>query len=149
MSFSSWGGWEWRWSRAQNKGFRTGSACLLSLTRGDSFSSRGKWRVARAICSQGKPSPGGGVTFAKFILWCTYRTFSAPIFCPIIHPSVCTFIDRKAPNFAQIGCFLQKFAKNTPKFLNSGSFVFDENPSIAVPNFAILKSIPKGRHIYI
>ena len=61
-------------------------------------------------------------------------TFSIPICCPITHPSV----------FFTIIC-----SKYT-QFLNFGSFVSDENPPIAIPNF--VKKHPKRQahiHIYV
>ena len=82
-----------------------------------------------------------GVTFAKIVHGCAcltpkiwlslYQVFAQ------LPTHQYTIFDRKAPNFAQIGCFLQWFAQNTPTlFFNLGSFICDENPPIAIPNFA-------------
>ena len=72
----------------------------------------------------------------------------------IIHASMYHFRwkgSNKAPNYAQIVCFLQQFAHNNPMYGISvyklGSFVSDENPPIAVPN--ITKSTPKDIHEYV
>ena len=67
-------------------------------------------------------------------------TFSIPIFCLISHPSVYHF-RKEAPNFDQIGCFLQWFAQYTPSFIRFGFPCLWWKPLIAIPNF--VKKCPK------
>ena len=55
-----------------------------------------------------------------------------------------TIFKRKAPNFDQIGCFLQWFAQNIPSWASSSLM----KPAIAIPNFA--KKHPKRQaHTYM
>ena len=111
----------------------------------DSFNSVSEDAAWQKSCFQ-RSTPGGLLTSKSYVdvpaePRVKNLTFSIPIFCPITLPSVYLF-DRKIPNFAQIGCFLQCFAQNTPNFFFSlGSFVSDENPPITIPNF--VKKHPK------
>ena len=91
-----------------------------------------------------------GVTFTKIVRRCAYQrsknlTFSIPIFCVISHPSVYHF-RKKSTQFWTIGCSLQLYAPNTPNLCNLGSFVSDENPQVAISNFA--KKHPKRQGTY-
>ena len=80
-------------------------------------------------------------TFTKIVcgcacrLWkfdCLYTNFFAQL--PIHHY---TILERIPPNFAQIGCFFAIIcSKYTPNLCNLGLSIFDENPPIAIPNFA-------------
>ena len=95
--------------------------------------------------------PGGGGSFIKIVLGCACRTskiwLSLYQFFAKFPTHQYTIFEKKAPNLDQIGCFLQQFAQNTPNLCNLGSFVSDENPPIAIPNFA--KKCPKRQaHIY-
>ena len=62
-------------------------------------------------------------------------TFSIPTFSTITHPSVYHF-RKKSTQFCSIGCFLPKFAQNTPNLYNLSSVICDENLPIAIPKFA-------------
>ena len=88
---------------------------------------------------------GGGGSFTKIVCGCACRTskiwLSLYQFFAEFPTHQYTIFERKAPNLDQIGCFLQQFAQNTPNLCNLGSFVSDENPPIAIPNFA--KKCPK------
>ena len=95
---------------------------------------------------------GGGGSFTKIVRGCACRTskiwLSLYQFFAKFPTHQYTIFERKAPNLDQIGCFLQQFAQNTPNLCNLGSFVSDENPPIAIPNFA--KKCPKRQaHIHI
>ena len=96
--------------------------------------------------------PGEGGSFPKIVRGCACRTskiwLSLYQFFAKFPTHQYTIFERKAPNLDQIGCFLQQFAQNTPNLCNLGSFVSDENPPIAIPNFA--KKYPKRQaHIRI
>ena len=88
---------------------------------------------------------GGGGSFTKIVRGCACRTskiwLSLYQFFAKFPTHQYTIFGRKAPNLDQIGCFLQQFAQNTPNLCNLGSFVSDENPPIAIPNFT--KRCPK------
>ena len=95
---------------------------------------------------------GGGVTLAKIVRGCACRTskiwLSLYQFFAQLPTHQYTIFDKKAPNFAQIGCFFTIICSKYTQFLNLGSFISDENPPIAIPNFA--KKHPKRQaHISI
>ena len=74
-------------------------------------------------------------------------TFSIPILNLISYPSVYHFrkkMTQFCPNWVLFTIFCLKYNQ----FLNFGSFVSDENPPIAIPNFEKKKNL-KGRHIYV
>ena len=75
-------------------------------------------------------------------------TISIPNFCLISYTHQYTIFERKAPNFDQIGCFLQYLAQNTPNLCILGSFVSDENPPIAIPNFTKKAPQKAGTYTY-
>ena len=94
---------------------------------------------------------GGGGFFHQNCTWMCLPdlenlTISIPIFCKISHPSVYHF-RKKSTQFASNWVLFTTIIPNIPNLCNLGSFVSDENPPIAIPNFA--KSAPKGRHIYV
>ena len=62
-------------------------------------------------------------------------------FLPNFPPISIPFSKEKHPIWIKLGAFYKKFAQNTPNLCNLGSFVSDENPPIAIPNFA--KKRPK------
>ena len=67
-------------------------------------------------------------------------------FLPNYPPISIPFLIEKhpiCPNWVLFTIICSKYTQ----FLNLGSFVSDENPPIAIPNF--VKSTPKGRHKYI
>ena len=122
----------------------TSKFLLLVLLLGNNGSRAVTWRAYH-------PEPGGG-SFTKIVRGCACRTskiwLSLYQFFAKFSTHQYTIFERKAPNLDQIGCFLQKFAQNTPDLCNLGSFVSDENPPIAIPNFA--KRCPKRQaHIRI
>ena len=118
------------------------------------FSWCNKWPVAHlnfvVPCNSMWEARGG--TFTKIVRGCACRTskiwLSLYQFFTQFPTHQYTILERKAPNFDQIGCFLQKIAQNTPNLCNLGSFVSDENPPITIPNF--VKKHPKRQaHICI
>ena len=91
-------------------------------------------------------STPGGVTLAKIVRGCACQTSKIGLslyqFFAQLPTHQYIIFDRKAPNFAQIGCI--KYTQ----FFNLGSFVSDENPPITILNFA--KKRPKRQaHIRI
>ena len=95
---------------------------------------------------------GGGVTFTKFVRGCALpdlgRPISIPIFLPNFPPIIIPFLKEKHPILTKLGAFYNNLPKNTPNLCNLGSFVFNKNLPIAIPNFA-KKAPQKGRHIRI
>ena len=61
-------------------------------------------------------------------------TFSILIFHPNYHPYMYTICNRKAPNFAHIGCFYDKFLQ-IHQIYEFGLLCLWWNPPIAVSNF--------------
>ena len=94
--------------------------------------------------------PGGGVTFPKILRGCACQTSKISLlytnFLPNFPPiSVYHFWKKRTlfwPNWVLFTIICPKYTQS-----NLGSFVSDENPTIAIPNF--VKKRPKGRHIYV
>ena len=82
------------------------------------------------------PSTPGGVTFAKIV---HMDVPAAPQKFDFLYTN---FSPNYPPNFAQIGCFLQQFAQNTPN-----SFISKKNLPIAIPNF-MKKYLKRQAHTY-
>ena len=91
-----------------------------------------------------------GVTFAKIVRECACRT--SKIWLSLYHFSnnfpiiSILFSIEKRPILSKLGAFYNDCSEYT-HFMNSGSFVFDENPPIAILNFA--KKAPKKAGTYI
>ena len=96
--------------------------------------------------------PGGGFFHPNRTWMCLLDlenlTISIPIFLPNFPPISIPFSKEKHPILIKLGAFYNNLPKIHPIYVIWAPFVSDENPPIAIPNFA--KKCPKRQaHIRI
>ena len=96
---------------------------------------------------------GGGGYSHQNRMWCACRTSKIWLFLyhyfaqfPTHQYRAYHFRKKSTQVWPNWVLFHDNWPKNTPNLCNLGSFVSDENPLIATPNFA--KKRPKCRHVY-